>query len=176
MWVVDSLPYLSPRQEGQVDAWSEEAAAAGRVGTQDLREVGEAVPPPEVATALGLAVGVTAVVRRRTILLDGQPVESAESWYPAAVAMGTALAEPRKIQGGAVTLLAGLGYIVHEAQEDIAFRTSTETEAAVLGVAAGSPVIVLVRRNLTADNVPFEVSVMVMIAEGRHLRYRMIAG
>jgi hypothetical protein len=47
------------------------------------------------------------------------------------VGVGTALAAPKKIKGGAVTLLA--------------------------------------------DGVPFEASVMVMFAEGRHLRYRLIA-
>src|SRR3954454_18619977 len=109
MWIVDSLPYLSPRQEGQIDAWSEEAAQAGHVGTQQLRTVTSAVPSAEVAAELGLPLGTAAIVRRRTVLLDQKPVELADSWYPLQVATGTGLAEPRKIKGGAVTLLATLG-------------------------------------------------------------------
>ncbi|MEV7005577.1 UTRA domain-containing protein [Streptosporangium sp. NPDC051022] len=173
---MNSLPYLSPRSEGQADAWSEEAAQAGRVGTQRIREVVTCVPPVEVASALGLKPDVTAVVRRRTMLLDGLPVELTDSWYPEHVAAGTALAVPAKIRGGAVTLLAGLGYAVHEAREDIVFRGATADEAAGLEVPEGTPVIVLSRTCLTAGGIPFEASVMVMVAEGRHLRYRLIAG
>lgn len=176
MWIVNSLPYLSPRREGQADVWSEEAARAGRVGTQRIREVVTDLPPVEVASALDLAPCASAVVRRRTMLLDGRPCELTDSWYPAHVAAGTALATPTKIKGGAVTLLAELGYAVHEAREDIAFRGATAAEAAGLEVPVGTPVIVLSRTCLTADGVPFEASVMVMVAEGRHLRYRLIAG
>jgi GntR family transcriptional regulator len=176
VWIVNSLPYLSPRHEGQADAWSDEAAQAGRAGTQRIREVVTAVPPADVASELGLPAGVPAVVRRRTMLLDGQPVELTDSWYPAEVAAGTPLAAPGKIKGGAVTLLSSLGYAVHEAREDIVFRAAAESEAAELGRAAGSPVIVLSRTCLTAEGTPFEASVMVMVAEDRHLRYRLIAG
>jgi DNA-binding GntR family transcriptional regulator len=176
VWIVDSLPYLSPRQDGRADAWSEEAARAGSVGTQRIREVVTDVPPADVATALRLRSGASAVVRRRMMLLDDQPVELTDSWYPDEIAAGTALADPRKIKGGAVTLLSSLGYVVHEAREDIVFRGATVSEAGELGLQAGTPVIVLARTCLTAGGVPFEVSVMVMVAEGRHLRYRLIAG
>jgi len=176
MWIVDSLPYLSPRLEGEVDAWTQEAAQAGRTGTQRLREVATEVPPSEVAAALGLVPGRPAVVRRRTMFLDDRPVELTDSWYPVEIAGGTTLAETGKIKGGAVTLLAGIGYPVHEAREDITFRGATSGEAAELGLAAGTPVIVLSRTCLNAEGVVFESSVMVMVAEGRHLRYRLVAG
>ncbi|GAA3955115.1 hypothetical protein GCM10023085_42030 [Actinomadura viridis] len=176
VWTVSSLPYLSPRQGSQPDAWSEEAAQAGRVGTQRIREVGMDVPPADVAASLGLAPGTPAIVRRRTMLLDDQPVELTDSWYPADIAAGTALAGTGKIKGGAITLLAGLGYTVREAREDITFRNATADEASELRQPAGTPVIVLFRTCLTAEGVPFEASSMVMVAEGRHLRYRLIAG
>ncbi len=171
MWIVNSLPYLSPRLEGQPDAWSDEAAQAGRIGTQQIREVATAVPPADVAAVLALPAGALAVVRRRTMLLDGEPVEMTDSWYPAEIAAGTALAEPGRIKGGAVTLLGSLGYTVHEAREDIVFRAAAADEAADLGVHVGTPVIVLSRTCLTAAGVPFEASIMVMVAEGRRLRY-----
>lgn len=176
MWIVSSLPYLSPRQEGEVDAWTEEAAQAGRIGTQRLREVSIEVPPPDVASALSLAPGDSAVVRRRTMLLDGRPVELADSWYPAEIAEGTALAAMGKIKGGAVTLLANLGHSVHEAREDIVFRGAAADEAAGLGLPVETPVIVLSRTCLNTEGAAFEASVMVMVAEGRHLRYRLVAG
>lgn len=109
------------------------------------------------------------------MLLDDRPVELTDSWYPEEIAAETALAAPGKIKGGAVTLLADLGYTVHEAREDITFRGATLEEAAGLGLSVGTPVIVLSRTCLTAEGIPFEASVMVMVAEGRHLRYRLIA-
>ncbi|WP_420819999.1 UTRA domain-containing protein [Sinosporangium album] len=75
------------------------------MGAQLIREVGSAVPPPNVAAMLGLNPGTKAIVRRRTMVLDGKPAELTDSWYPISVADGTALAVPRKIKGGAVTLL-----------------------------------------------------------------------
>ncbi|GHE39831.1 hypothetical protein GCM10017673_47740 [Streptosporangium violaceochromogenes] len=158
-----------------MDAWSEETARAGRVGTQRIRAVVTDAPPADVVSALGLRSDATAVVRRRTMLLDDRPVELTDSWYPERITAGTALASPGKIKGGAVTLLAGLGYAVHEAREDITFRPATPGEAAELEIPAGTPVITLFRTCLTAEGMPFEASVMVMIAEGRHLRYRLTA-
>jgi DNA-binding GntR family transcriptional regulator len=110
------------------------------------------------------------------MLLDDRPVELTDSWYPAGIAEGTPLAAMGKIKGGAVTLLADMGYSVHEAREDIVFRGATGDEAAELGLAVDTPVIVLSRTSLNAEGAAFEASVMVMVAEGRHLRYRLILG
>ncbi|MFD0899375.1 GntR family transcriptional regulator [Actinomadura sediminis] len=146
------------------------------MGTQQTREVVTTLPPAQVAAALRLPEGAPAVVRRRTMLMDGRPVELTDSWYPSAIAAGTALAEPGKIKGGAVTLLAGLGYTVHEAREEIEVRVATPEEAAELALPADAPVILLRRTCLTAEDVPFEASEMVMVPEGRRLRYRLTAG
>jgi GntR family transcriptional regulator len=173
VWVGSSVPYLSARADGQADAWTEEAAQGGQVGTQRLREVTEVVAPPEVAEALRLPAGSPAVVRRRTMYLDGKAVELTDSWYPSSLASDTALAEPRKIKGGAVTLLAELGYVAHEAREEISFRRASDDECLTLGLPAGEPVIVLFRTVLTSSGIPFEASVMTMVAQGRHLRYRL---
>src|SRR5436305_1117472 len=115
-WTSVSAPYVTPRASG--DPWMQEAAQHGRTGTQRLREVLTIPPPPAVAEALDLQPGKPVVVRRRVMLLDNQPVELTDSYYPATIAGGTPLAEHRKIPGGAVTLLASLGYRTRPAQED----------------------------------------------------------
>jgi DNA-binding GntR family transcriptional regulator len=175
VWVVNSLPYLTPRAGGQPDAWSEEASAAGRSGSQVIRGAGLEVAPAEVTSVLVLPPGAPAVVRRRTMLLDGRAVELTDSWYPPQIAADTALARPGKIRGGAVTLLAALGFTVHEAREDISVRGASAEDAVLLGIPPASPVIVLFRTCLTEAGVPFEASVAVMPAEGRHMRYRLVA-
>jgi GntR family transcriptional regulator len=176
MWDGASAPYLSPRAPGEADAWTDQTARAGRAGTQQIREVAETVPPQDVAAMLQLPAGAAAVVRRRTVLLDGTPIETVDSWYPAAIATGTALAEPRKIKGGAVTLLAGMGYVARGALDDISVRGATAAEAALLAIPAGAPVIVVFRVVVPEAGVPFEATVMIMVPEGRHLRYPLAAG
>lgn len=176
MWTSNSVPYLTPREGGQADAWTHSTAEAGRIGTQDLRLVEQSVPPNDVADALNLSPGELAILRSRAIHLDGQPIEIADSWYPLSVAQGTPLAEPRKIRGGAVTLLTDLGYTPHEAREDISVRASDADEAHELNIPEGDPLIVLFRTTLTSSGMPFEVAVMRMVAAGRHLRYRLTVG
>ena len=75
-----------------------------------------------------------------------------------------------------MTLLADMGYVVREALDDISVRGATEPEAELLGLPAGAPVIVVFRTAVSKSDVPFEATVMVMVPEGRHLRYPLSAG
>ncbi|MEU3463672.1 UTRA domain-containing protein [Streptomyces sp. NPDC006733] len=175
-WESDSTRYLRPRGEGRADAWAEEAAENNRRGGQRLLAAGLVVPPPEVARALRLPEGEQAVVRRRLILLDGLPVELADSYYPARIAAGTGLAEPRKVPGGAVTLLAGLGHVAAHVEEAVTARMPTGEEREALQLGEHEPVIVLSRLILSGDEQPMEACVMTMNASDRALRYRLRLG
>ncbi|MEV7807545.1 GntR family transcriptional regulator [Microbispora sp. NPDC088329] len=170
-WASVSTPYIQPYTAGQADAWAEEAALHGHTGTHRLGEVGEQPAPKDVAERLQLTPGDPVVVRRRIVLLDERPVELADSYYPAAIARGTQLAEPRKVAGGAVVLLAELGYEPRHAEEDVYARPASEDERHALGLNEHGWVLVLTR-TLRADNgKPIEVSVMKMNPQGRYLRY-----
>lgn len=171
-WVSVSTEYIRPRPTGTGDAWQEEAARHGRTGFSMLREVVEVAPPDEVARALGLAYGDPAVVRRRTVLLDGQPIELTDSYYPTSLARGTALAEFRKIRGGAVSLLHELGHAIARISEDVSARMPTAEERDLLALGGEQPVLVLLRLAKDVDGRPIEVTVMTM-ADGRHLRYEL---
>jgi GntR family transcriptional regulator len=165
----DSLSYVKPRSDGQADAWTEEAR---RRGGQKLLDVAEVTPPPEVAARLQLSPGEKAAVRRRAILLDDDVIELADSYYPAAIARGTALLEKRKIKGGAPTLLAELGFRPRHVSEDIEFRAAIEAECAALTLPEGASVLTLLRTTSTEDGSPFEVQLMVMKAP-RRLHYEI---
>ncbi|WHM30249.1 UTRA domain-containing protein [Streptomyces sp. BPPL-273] len=165
----DSLAYIAPQETGQTDAWSKEA---GQRGGQQLVEVAEVVPPAPVAAALHLSPGEPAIVRRRAISLDGDVIELADSYYPPTIARGTALAEKRKIKGGAPTLLAELGYRAHHATEDLEFRTANAAELEALALPEGASVLSLLRTTTTDDGSPFEVQHMVMKAP-RRLHYEI---
>jgi DNA-binding GntR family transcriptional regulator len=165
----DSLAYVAPRSNGQTDAWTEEAQQRGG---QRLAEVAEVDPPASVAEALQLPAGEKAVVRRRVILLDGEPVELADSYYPPSIARGTGLAEKRKIKGGAPTLLAELGYRARHVSEDLDFREADDAEREALALPEGTNVLTLLRTTTAEDGSPFEVQLMTMKAP-RRLHYEI---
>lgn len=169
-WSSTSLPYVLPRSDGQPDAWTHETAR--EQATQELVEVAEVVPPPEVSAALELADGERAVVRRRIMRRDGRPVELTDSYYPLSIASGTALAEHRKIRGGAPTLLAALGYHPGHVVEDIEVRATTPAEQAALELDQDEPVLILLRSTRSQADAPMEASLMTM-RRGARLRYEI---
>ncbi|MFI9274247.1 UTRA domain-containing protein [Kitasatospora sp. NPDC052896] len=170
-WVTDSEPYLRPVQAGQPDAWQQEAGRRGRSGGQRLIGVDEVAAPASVAEKLRIAVGSPVVVRRRVVLLDDRPVELTDSYYPLSIAGGTPLAEFRKIRGGAVSVLAGLGYVGRARHEDVTAREPAGEEREVLAIGAGEWVLDVCRVVLGDHDTPIEVTTMVMPARGRSLHY-----
>jgi GntR family transcriptional regulator len=177
-WITGSTPYLAPRTSGERDAWALEAEAAGFVGRHHLTLVNRLPAPEPVAARLRIDTSALAVMRRRLVTLDDRPVEISESWYPLPVADGTALADDKPIRGGALRLLAELGYTAVRHIEDIAVIDPPADAAEVLGTL---PVLELIRASYTAAGEPFEVAVMLMsreMAPGvvRRLRYELRSG
>ncbi|MCX4750941.1 UTRA domain-containing protein [Kitasatospora sp. NBC_01287] len=170
-WAEDAEPYLRPVATGEPGAWQQEAQQHGHRGEQQLTEVGEVVPPARVARALRISGGTPVVVRRRIISLDGKATELTDSYYPAHIARGTALAEPRKIRGGAVTLLAELGYVGHARHEEVMAREPSDGERTALALDDNEWVLDVCRLVVNADDEPFEVTTMTMPARGRTLHY-----
>lgn len=106
------------------------------------------------------------------MLIDGEPVELTDSYYPRHVADGTALSERAKIRGGAPTLLAELGFTPKHVIEEIEQRPATADEAAALQIETGTAVLTLLRVSMSSDSEPYEASLMVMRGP-RRLRYEM---
>lgn len=169
-WTSVSMPYVSG-QRG--DAWSAEAAEHGGTGTQRLLSVDEIAASTTVAHMLGLAPDEPVIARRRLMLFDSHPVELTDSYYPAAIARGTRLAEARKIPGGAVALLSELSYPPRRVSEDVSARLATPDEQATLQLGGPSCVLVLARTLFTDNDLAIEASIMTMVADGRRLRYEL---
>ncbi|MFF1412413.1 GntR family transcriptional regulator [Streptomyces sp. NPDC058289] len=172
-WTSTSMPYLTPRADGESDAWTAEAEAAGRRGAQRVLHAGEADTPAEVARMLGLATGEATIVRRRIIELDGEPTELTDTYYPADIATGTPLAGTAKIRGGAVTLLAGLGHIGVRAVENVTARMPGPEEREHLNLGPVEPVLQLARTTYDSAGRPIQADVMVMPAGRQQLRYEI---
>jgi GntR family transcriptional regulator len=169
-WTSVSMPYVSGHPG---DAWSAEAAAHGGTGTQKLLSVDEVTASAAVADALGLAPGDPVVVRRRVMLFNDHPVELVESYYPAAIARNTRLADSRKIPGGAVALLAALGHQPRHVREDVSARLATPHERTMLHLDNPSCVLLLSRVLTTDNGLAVEASLMTMVADDRRLRYEL---
>ena len=170
-WAQDAEPYLHPVATGESDAWQQEAQKHGHAGGQQLTSVEEVAAPARVAHLLRVADGTPVVVRRRAIRLDGKTEELTDSYYPTHIAWGTALAEPRKIRGGAVTLLADLGFIGHTRREDVAAREPTAEERTALALGECEWVLDICRLVVDENDEPIEVTTMTMPARGRTLHY-----
>lgn len=172
-WISVSTPYLLPRAAGEPDAWTAETAEHGQTGSQQLLDVSEVQPPRHVADALEVPHGELVVLRQRLMLVNDNPVEITNSYYPRWLAVGTALAERRKIRGGAVTLLSELGYQPKKIREEVEARLPTAEELALLELQIPSPVLVLHR--LVRSGRPVEFNTMTMTAANRRLRYELTA-
>lgn len=170
-WTGSSTPYLGSEQG---DAWRQEAAALGRFGTQRITWAGETEASEEVSAALDLPPGSSVIGRQRLILLDEQPIELAYSYWPTDLARDTDLAQPRKIRGGAVSLLADLGYQPASVDEQIRTRPPTAEEIRALVLSDPREWVLTLTRTITNDDGrPYEASIMVSPGRIGRLNYSM---
>jgi GntR family transcriptional regulator len=149
--------------------WS--AESEGRDLTVDQIQVGEADAPAHVRDLLGLPVDATVVLRSRRFVLDGKPVLISRSWLPVSIAAGTAIAQPDTGPGGTYARLADLGHAPARFREDLRSRMPSPDEADRLEIAAGTPVIDVIRIALDAHGRPVEVNEMTADASAYIFRY-----
>jgi GntR family transcriptional regulator len=132
-----------------------------------LLEVAELATPADVAKVLG----DRAVLRHRLLLHDGEPVELSWSYYPADLAIGTALAQQKRIRGGAPSLLSDLGHPQTGYVDRITTRLPTTEELETLQLPDDVPVIRQFRVIYSAER-PVEVSVLIKGGHRFELEYR----
>lgn len=170
MWNTSSAAYIVPPPPGHSDAWTRETQGRGQQLIEILRA---AVLPCDVEEKVKEVLNTAwFVARRRLLTVDGRPVEIATSFYPASIAEGTALAEPKPIKGGAVRLLADLGWTAARVVEDVGAIAADKEQADLLRVPIGSPLLVMHRTARNPDDEPFEYQHTVA-CDGRLQRYVM---
>lgn len=165
--------YLSVPPEGERARWITESAKRGRRADQRITFVGEVEPPDEVADALRLPEAGTAVVRKRVLFLDDEPVELVESYYPTELVRGSRITEMRKIPRGAYAALLDLGYPPRHARDVVYARMPTPDESRALHLAPGTPVFCVVRTVLSDEDRPITVDVMVLGGAENRLEYEI---
>jgi GntR family transcriptional regulator len=137
--------------------------------------VGQDKSDASTAERLNIREGAKVLVRRRRYLSDGQPTELAVSYIPWELAKGTLMVEENPGPGGIYARIEEAGHRLDHFDEEITARMPTPEEAKALRLAAGSPVLTLVRTAFDVDGQPVEVCDTVMSADMYLLHYRLPA-
>jgi len=161
--------YTSPPPDGE---------GANYRGKSERLEIAEVVPPDDVAEKLGIDEDARAVRRSRVVTekVDGsekrKPVEIVLSYFPVEIARGTELDNGKPIPGGTLAALKRMGYPPRNpAVEWVDARMPTESEAQILSLPPGTPVLRLLRLTCTDGSRPIEVLDMVFGGDRYRLEY-----
>ncbi|MDX3027515.1 GntR family transcriptional regulator [Streptomyces scabiei] len=165
--------YIAPSEAGQPYRWLTEATKRQQRGKYRMLEVGEVVPPREVARAMRLEEGGTAMLRSRIGFLNDQPAELVHSYYPIELARDTRLADRRLIPGGSPALLHELGYPTRSQDDAVAARPATTEEYEALEIPRDVPVIEVFRVVYSDEERPIEVTVLTKPAHRFKMGYRI---
>jgi GntR family transcriptional regulator len=156
-------------------AYDVEMKALGRTPKTELVELGPVVPPAEVAERLRLDPGEQALIRRRRMYADDDPMQLATSFVPWSLAEGTQMTTPDSGRGGIYSRLADMGHQPVRFTEDVEIRMATEDEARFLDLPAPEPVFYLVRTAFDASDRPVEICEHVMPGDRWALTYEWVA-
>jgi GntR family transcriptional regulator len=147
------------------------AEAEGRTLAVDSVQVQEEDTPSHAAVLLGLGEDERVFVRRRRYVLDGKPVLLARSYLPAKLVADSAITQPDTGPGGIYARLRELGHSPTHFREDLRARMPEPGETDELVIAAGTPVVEIVRTAYTENGLAVEVNEMVADASAYVFRY-----
>ena len=160
-----------------VSGFNAQVAEQGQAAEQRLLDVGRVAAPDDVAERLRVDGGAPVVARRRLFLVNGEPVALCDSYYPADVADGTALAEPERIAGGAYGLIedpAGpIARRLKRSIDDLECRMPTPEEVDALELDLGVPVVRVLRTVYDSEGAAVEVQETVAAADKHQFRYEV---
>jgi GntR family transcriptional regulator len=153
-------------------AFSVEAEKSGYKPQVDNITVTREKPNSVVAERLRLSPqDDDIVVRSRRYLADGRPVETAISYIPAAFAEGTKIEQVDTGPGGIYARLEESGHTLARFTEEVGARMPTPEERRALQLAAGVPVLTVVRTAYDTNDVAVEVCDTVKVASAYLLEY-----
>ncbi|SDU19622.1 GntR family transcriptional regulator [Jiangella alkaliphila] len=173
---LEGTNYRRHRSAGQ-PGFNAQAAEQGQTASQQLLEVTSVPADAEIALRLDLDPGELVVVRRRLFIVDDQPIALCNSFYPAAIAAGTAISEMRLIKGGAHAVIEDpegpIKRSIARSVDELVARMPTAAEIAALTLPPGEPVVRVVRTIFDATDEPVEVQETIAAADRHEFRYEV---
>jgi GntR family transcriptional regulator len=174
--LISGASYRKHRRLG-LPGFNAQALEQGQAPEQQLREVATIGAPAEVAMRLDLDEDSPVVVRRRIFFVDKDPVAFCDSYYPAAIAHGTVIAEHRRIKGGVHAAIEDpegpIRRQVARSVDDVLSRMPTQAEADELKLPLGVPVIRVLRTFYDSEGQALEVQDTVAAADRHEFRYEV---
>lgn len=149
-----------------------ECARQGKIAHIRVVGITREIPPPEVAEHLGIAIDQAEVLHRENhYFADDDPVQVVSTYLRFAEAEGTPLTQSKTGPGGIYGRLEDLGHTMTRYTEDATARMPTPSEAAVLRLLPGVPVLDILHTSYDQDDTPFEVSRFVHRGDLSGVRY-----
>jgi DNA-binding GntR family transcriptional regulator len=145
----------------EMDTFVQQISSEGRVPTQSI-DVALVQATPDIASRLQLEERTVVVARRRIRLINGQPVNINDSYYPLDVVKDSPIMSPEDVKVGTNQALADLGYPQAWARDQIFIRMPTPDQIHRLNLGPGTPVGVHYVTGFTADNRPVRCTVNVL--------------
>jgi GntR family transcriptional regulator len=140
------------RATAGADAWTADILELGRAPGQLPIKIEIDTPPAQVAEALGLAAGETALARHHVRTVDGIPHNATTTWYPMDIAQKLSrFLHPDDIPEGGIVYMLNNGIEQEDFPFSIETRMPDEEEARVLRIPPGVPVMIEHRVGITPE-------------------------
>jgi GntR family transcriptional regulator len=168
--------YATPDRAVGATPFRGEAIRQGRVPATQCRSIAHQAASPEVAARLAVAPGTSVVRRENHYRVDGEPLQSATTHVPAAIAGASPIAVDLGLgAGGIYARLEDAGHRVDRVREELQARMPTPAETADLRIPAGVPVLDIVHTSYDRHGEPFEVTCFVIRADLSTVTYETSA-
>lgn len=156
---------------GQRGPWETACASQGIDGRTEVVLVEQVQARDDVAERLGLPANATIVHRRRHMWAGPQIAQIQDSWLPFDLVKDTPLAGEEKIVGGLYRALEQIGHPAATVDESVQARMPTPTEAELMHLDQGSPVIAIDRLTRDAAGSPLEFLQVIAVGDRVRLVY-----
>ncbi|MBV9650936.1 MAG: GntR family transcriptional regulator [Pseudonocardiales bacterium] len=148
--------------------------SANRIAEVKLLGV-EFVESPDVARRLGLDPGARVLTRRYLLLLDKEPLQIAQSYFPAELTEGASpLNDPENVTPGQIDahLRDRFGIDFRYFEDELTIRMPLPDEVRALRLLPGTPVGVMLRTYTASTGRPVEVVQYILAGDKQILVYR----
>jgi GntR family transcriptional regulator len=163
------------RRDSGTSNFNAEVAAQGQQATQRLLGVEEVPAPVEIAERLNVPADTPLIVRRRLFVVDDQPMQLCDGYYPTTIFRGTVVAEPRRIKGGVHAVIEDAEGLIRakvtQFVEDLNVRPPVPAEADALAIPEGVPVVRVLRTAYDSQGRALEVLDSLMPTDRYAFRY-----
>ncbi|MDX3364060.1 GntR family transcriptional regulator [Streptomyces sp. ME02-6978.2a] len=151
-----------------------EAKRQGKVPRIEVPSIAREKPPADVAERLRVSAEEESVVHRENhYFADDEPVQIVSTYLRWDEAGGTLLMQRKTGKDGIYGRLEDLGHVMTSIRDEISARMPTPSEARVLELLPGVPVLEVLHTSLDQEGVPFEVSRYVHRADQTGLLYEL---